>query len=242
MLFPRYGLEDLVENADLIFARDDISFDYITDIDGKKDHIRIAPDFTCLLDGKVPEWFDPAENRICIIPNHRMLEKTSAGDSAGYVSFLSKCCGYLNERGEKPFFLIHEGEKDMAIANRVIDDLGSDIPVIIEDDPLMIKGILGKCYCVIGSRFHGLVSSLSQGVPALAVGWSHKYEMLFRDYGITDGLMKVSYADNEIESSIDRLINQESHDKLSADLLAEAGKQKTLTNEMWESVISVLRG
>ena len=106
----------------------------------------------------------------------------------------------------------------------------------------MIKGILGKCFCVIGSRFHGLVSSLSQGVPALAAGWSHKYEMLFRDYGITDGLMNVRYADNEIESSIDRLINKESHDKLSAGLLEEAGKQKTLTNEMWESVFSVLHG
>ncbi len=236
----RDSMKQIAENADLIFVRDKISYDYLTGIDGEKDHIRIAPDFTCLLDGKVPEWFDANTHRFCIIPNYRMLEKTSAGDSAGYMLFLGKCCRYLQERGEKPFFLIHEGRKDLAIAKAINDDLGVDIPVISEDDPLVIKGILGECYGVIGSRYHGLVSSLSQGIPALAVGWSHKYEMLFGDYRFADGLLKVTASDGEIESAIDRLIDRQSHDALSAGLLEEAQKQKVLTNKMWESVFSVL--
>ena len=236
----RESMRCIAENADLIFARDEISYNYMADIAGEKEHIRIAPDFTCLLDGNAPEWFDPHESRFCIIPNHRMLEKTSASDSAGYVSFLGKCCRYLHECGEKPFFLIHEGEKDLAIAKGIIDDLGFDIPILTEDDPLVLKGILGECYGVIGSRFHGLVSSLSQGIPSLAVGWSHKYEMLFRDYGFPDGLLSVTATDPEIESRINLLINKQSHNTLSTGLLTEAQKQKALTRGMWESVFSVL--
>lgn len=237
----RDSMKYIADNADLIYTRDETSYKYLVDIVGEKEYIRTAPDFTCLLDGKAPEWFDPHKNRFCIIPNHRMLEKTSARDSAGYIPFMGKCCRYLHERGEKPFFLIHEGKKDLAIAKGVIYDLGFDIPVITESDPLMIKGILGKCHGVIGSRFHGLVSSLSQGIPALAVGWSHKYEMLFRDYGFTDGLLDVTAPDGEIENRIDLLVDRQSHDTLSADLLKEAQRQKELTSRMWESVFSVLK-
>ncbi len=236
----RSSMRYIAEHADLIFARDEISYNYLADIVGEKEHIRIAPDFTCLLDGNAPEWFDRHKNRFCIIPNHRMLEKTSARDAAGYVSFLSKCCRYLHDRDQKPFFLIHESDRDLEIARSVIDDLGIDIKVIVEGDPLMIKGILGRCHGVISSRFHGLVSSLSQGVPALTVGWSHKYEMLFRDYRFTDGLLSITAPDREIESRIDRLIDKDSHDKLSAGLIEEAQKQKDLSIRMWDSVFSVL--
>ena len=238
----RESMRQIADNADLIYARDESSYNYLVDIVGEKEHIRTAPDFTCLLDSKVPEWFDPHDNRFCIIPNHRMLEKTSTRESADYVPFLGKCCRYLHKREEKPFFLIHEGRKDLAIARGIIDELGSDIPVITESDPLMIKGILGKCHGVIGSRYHGLVSSLSQGIPSLAVGWSHKYEMLFRDYGFTDGLLDVTSPDGEIENSIDLLIDSQSRDALSAGLLQESLKQKSLTDGMWESVFSVLDG
>ena len=33
---------------------------------------------------------------------------------------------------------------------------------------LIIKGVLGECYGVIGSRFHGLVESLAAGTPVVS--------------------------------------------------------------------------
>ncbi len=99
----------------------------------------------------------------------------------------------LQQRDEKPFFLVHESRNDRAIAERVSARLGG-VPIVEESDPLAIKGILGACKASVGSRFHGLVSALSQGVPALAVGWSHKYRMLFRDYGFEQGMSKLPRA------------------------------------------------
>jgi colanic acid/amylovoran biosynthesis protein len=234
------SMKRIMDNADLIFARDDASFDYLTALSGNTDNLRKAPDFTCLLEGKAPGWFDPETHRFCLIPNHRMLEKTSLEEAATYEEFLRKCCRILLHLGEKPFFLIHEGNKDLSIAERVNSSLGSAIPVVSEDDPVALKGIIGESRGVIGSRYHGLVSALSQGVPALAAGWSHKYEMLFRDYGFPEGLIGVTSEDAGLEKSIGRLLDPEKRAGLRSCLLEASIRQKELTTGMWDSVFELL--
>src|SRR5690606_22797023 len=47
-----------------------------------------------------------------------------------------------------------------------------------------IKGAIANCDLVIGSRFHALIAALSQGIPAAALGWSHKYAELLQSFGL----------------------------------------------------------
>jgi len=237
----RSSMREILESADLVFARDDVSYGYLAEISGERENLRAAPDFTCLLDGRVPDWFDTAEHRFCIIPNHRMLEKTTEGEAAGYAPFLGRCCRRILERGEKPFFLIHEGKRDLDIAAVVNAGLGKGIPVIVEDDPLAIKGAIGKCLGVIGSRYHGLVSSLSQGVPAIAAGWSHKYDMLFRDYRLDNGLLEVNVPDDMIDGAVDRLLDPGVRDETRSVLIEAAAGQKEEASRMWDGVFELLR-
>jgi polysaccharide pyruvyl transferase WcaK-like protein len=229
-----------VDNVDLMFPRDPISYRHLTEVVGERPNIRIAPDFTNLIQGIVPDYFDSDKNRFCLVPNYRMIDKTPQEQSQAYTLFMIRSARYLLEKDQKPFVLVHEGEKDMMLARQITEGSGGDLPIIREAHPLKIKGILGACQGTIGSRFHGLVSALSQGVPSLATGWSHKYRMLFIDYGFEDGLLDVMEEDEAIRRKIDLIIEPVSRPKIQEEITARSNELKKQVEEMWDTVFEVL--
>lgn len=232
---------DSIKNIDLIFARDEESYGFLTSVGGnEKSNIKLAPDFTNLLSGVVPSSFDKNIHNFCVIPNSNMQEKTAKDQQDRYIPFMVESIRYLLEIGEKPFLLIHEGKNDLNLANLINESLDFNVPIITETDPLKIKGIIGACKGTIGSRFHGLVSALSQAVPALATGWSHKYEMLFQDYEYKEGLLKVNITNEELHRSIDIITNVKSQVQIKEKLERNSRRLKQLSNEMWEQVFSVI--
>lgn len=226
-------------NADLIFPRESDSYSYLTRLVGEQDKIKLYPDFTNLVEGTLPVGYDPSDKRIAIVPNYRMVDKTAPTDSQAYLPFLVKSAKYLVEKGLQPFILVHEGVNDQMLADKVSAAVGG-IPVVKVTDPLHIKGILGACDATIGSRFHGLVSALSQGVPSLATGWSHKYQRLFEDYGFSEGLISVKDAETVLYNKIDLLIEPVSAQPLREMLTNRSAELKKQSEEMWEKVFSVI--
>ena len=229
-----------VDNLDLAFARDPVSYQHLTQVVGERSTIRIAPDFTNILEGIVPQYFDAENHRLCFVPNYRMIDKTPRDQSEAYLPFMIKCAQYCLKKNLKPFILIHEGPNDLMLAQHISDGVGGNLPIIQESHPLKIKGILGACQGTIGSRFHGLVSALSQGVPSLATGWSHKYKMLFHDYSFDDGLLDVMADDEEIFKKIDMITEGDSKEEIISRITVKSEELKKLTNDMWETVFNVL--
>ena len=45
-----------------------------------------------------------------------------------------------------------------------------------EMDAEEIRAYIGKCRCLVASRFHAMIGALEMKVPVLLVGWSHKYQ------------------------------------------------------------------
>ena len=235
----REAVKAFVDNCDLIFAREQVSYDYLTEIVGERDNIKLAPDFTNLITGVVPEYFNPDEHQVCLVPNCRMLDKTNDSIAKGYAPFLQRAAKMLVERGAKPFLLIHEGEGDARLAEQVSQAVGG-LPILRETDPLAIKGILGACRGTLGSRFHGLVSALSQGVPSLATGWSHKYQMLFADYGFSEGVLDINLSDEELSNALDYLTEPAQMQALSMRLKASADELKSRSRAMWSEVFELI--
>ncbi len=234
------ALISVADDADLIFARERISYDHLTAVVGERENIKIAPDFTNLIEGIVPPNFDCDNNRFCIVPNYRMIDKTKKEVSEAYVPFLIKCAQYLLEKKQKPFVLIHESKKDLSIAEKLRTSVGDHLPIVTEENPLFIKGMLGVCAGTMGSRYHGLVSALSQGIPAIGTGWSHKYQKLFEDYGYREGLIDVRAQDKEVFKHIDRIINMDTGEQLKNDLLTKAGVLKNHSEKMWQDVFQIM--
>lgn len=234
------SMKIITDHAEIIYARDKISYDHITSVVGKQPHIQMAADFTNLVDGIIPETFNPQNESICIIPNDRMLKKTSHQESDSYLAFLTTCIDYLQKNGKHSFFLIHEGTDDHNIAESINKMLSKAIPVLIESDPIKIKGIIGSCHATIGSRYHGLVSALSQGIPSLATGWSHKYAMLFDDYQFPEGLLNATASRIEIIEKIDFILNKKTYNEIKTKLNTHAKRLKIQSSDMWENVVDIL--
>lgn len=94
---------------------------------------------------------------------------------------------------------------------------------LIEDleDAVMARALIGCCRVFVGCRFHSVVGALSMGVPAIALGWSHKYAELLEDFGLRQ--FALDAAEISAENLIVRLeaIDQDcemrrSHVRLSA--------------------------
>jgi polysaccharide pyruvyl transferase WcaK-like protein len=230
----------VVNNADLVFARDDVSYKYVTEVVGERENVLKAPDFTNLLPGITPADPERFHGRFCLVPNCRMIDKTSDDQSTRYTFFCAECIKSLVEFGHRPFILIHGGSQDLRLAQKIMSESNEEIEIIKETDALKIKGILGLCKGAISSRYHGLVSALSQGVPSLASGWSHKYEMLFKEYSIPDGCLSVSIEPKALKEQIQRITNDNSRKEIIAKITKASNMLKEQTEQMWQKVFSVI--
>ena len=134
---------------------------------------------------------------------------------------------------------MHEGADDERLAEGVSGDCGG-IPIIREQNALAIKGILGACRAVVASRFHALVSALSQGVPSVATGWSHKYAELFSDYGFPEGVMSTDDGEERIEEMMGRITDATTAGDIAATLQRESARLKERSREMWSAVEDVI--
>ncbi len=210
------NMRRIITASNLIYARDQISLQALKAIAPGQEKIHLAPDFTVLFEGVVPEYYNREKHRICIVPNTRMLDKTgSAGD---YIALIRKGITYFQDHGMTPFFLIHGGEEDLRLADEINRQLSSTIEIVNESDPYLIKGMIKSAAGVFGSRFHSLASALYSGTVAIGTGWSHKYEQLFKGFSFADGLLDLKTDDDVLYRRLDLIVKPELRDAASRKL------------------------
>ena len=120
----------IVSYVDLIFARDNISYQNLIKVVGERPNIKEAPDFTNVLMGNLPGDFDIKNNKFCIIPNYRMIDKTTKEESQAYLPLLIKCAYYLLENNIRPFILVHGGKDDLNLAQKISGAVGGKLSII----------------------------------------------------------------------------------------------------------------
>lgn len=224
----------VLKAATLVYARDRISFDHAKRAWPEAANLRMAPDFTNLVKPLTPEEIG-ALNRACIVPNQRMIEKAATREQAGaYVPLLAQAVQAVEAHGVEPVLLVH-GAHDASLVEAVQAHVGRTLPVIKETDPVRIKAELGRSRLVIASRFHALVSALTQGVPAIATSWSHKYEMLFEDYGCPELVLSVSATEEQVRAAVDRTLGAD-RPALVERLCDRADGIVAQAKAMWEEV------
>lgn len=234
----RNAFARVVDAADLVFARDDVSMKHSQEAAGNPSHLRQSPDFTNLVTPNCTVDSDTS-SRATIVPNQRMVEKAETQEKAeAYVPLMGACIEAVEEQNLEPVLLLHERDDD-ELASDIREHVGRDIPVRQKTDPVALKRFLGESHLVVGSRFHALVGALSQGVPAIGTSWSHKYEMLFEEYACPDMLLSVPARKERVDACVAGATGNQRAEL--TDRIRKAGSQlRQATRDMWQAVDSVV--
>ncbi|MCG7566510.1 polysaccharide pyruvyl transferase family protein [Pseudoalteromonas sp. CnMc7-15] len=236
----QHAAKQAFSQARLIFAREHTSLGYVQQLVGKDaQHLFLAPDFTNLLAADTSEA--TTKGRFLIIPNSKMLSEKNSDTrwQATYQPLLSKLGSALVGMGEEVAVLNHSGREDKALCQQLAKQIGN-VEVITPNSAIAVKRHIGDARAVICSRFHGCVSALSQGVPCLATGWSHKYQELFAEYGCSEYLLAPNKTPDYIRQQLGLLTHPPA--LTQAQLTANAEQYKQQSEAMWRQVLEVLNG
>lgn len=228
----------IIEHSDLIYARDDQSFNALKLINNSS-VIRQSPDFTVLFVGETPHYYHPSIHQVCIVPNQRVIDKSM--EATSYSQLLTKAITYVKDAGLSPYFLILGGKEDELLAQRINARLPTPIPLINEPNPKYIKGLIKSSLGLIGSRYHGIASALYSGTVAIGIGWSHKYDRLFSEMSFSEGLINNIWSDEEIlMDRLQMIIDRDRREEKAQHLLAIAQIHQQQARQMFAEVSACL--
>ncbi len=228
--------------AALVCAREPQSKQHLAALhDELDDRVQVFPDFTMQLAGDVSAAGRHGVDRgtALLVPNQMMRSEYNPEPAwrSGYDSLILSIGRQLAQDGWRVRVLNHEGRSDEAVCHLLAESLATG-PVIVEPDPLALKGTLGAAGLVVCSRYHGCVSALAQGVPCLGTAWSHKYAALFEDFAAGEFLLQ-DCDEQQASKMLSRLLEQRL--ALPRQL---AGRREVLTarsEQMWQQAIEILR-
>ena len=219
--------------AELIMARDPDSERFAKSLLVSEEKIRLFGDFTDGIGGYLPPSEAHLRGRVPIVANYNIGSRGPSSASHQYVQTLCAIVDAVRAQGLEPIGLPHGGGRDAEVLAEVSERCGG-LEVVRGLDGVAQKGLIAAAPYIVSGRFHAVVSALSQGVPALIHGWSHKYVWLARDYDaeslVQDPLASVSANVEAIRGMQDPILRQR--------IAARATMRERETEQMWDTVRS----
>lgn len=219
--------------CNLIFAREKVSYNYLLKANANEKKVKLSCDFTFKTKGSLIKEFNHLKNAVAIIPNKKMI--SHGGDNKdGYIKLFVSIIQVLISKGEKVFFLNHESAGDYELANILNAKFNNEFDIVSGISAKDVKQVIGNSKMVISSRFHGVASSLSQGVPCLATSWNHKYEMLFNNFNQTNKILNSNKSIDDNLIILDDVFNN--YSEIRTELKSRKKPLLDQINLMWDLI------
>jgi polysaccharide pyruvyl transferase WcaK-like protein len=238
----RSAFRKVIDNASLIFARDRKSYEYVVELASDPNKVLRAPDITLFYPSFSNNEVQLHSDYICIVPNIRMMDQGKQQWSEKYEVYLTLIAQEIINRGLHVRIVVYDASgHDLTIARTIFSKVASScVTIVDEQDPVALKQVIGGSLMIIGSRYHSLIAAFSKKVPAIALGWAHKYETLFEDFGCEQFLVSSETPIEAVLESVHHLID-EGVNMSYRHQIAERFQRMFLVNQkMWKRVSEVL--
>jgi len=198
---------DMIRWSPLVCVRDQQSLSYVKELLGWQDgSVRLTPDVAFSFQPEPPEVGEKLIRElhvgkggsplIGIVPNMRVYERMpgSARENR-YVQLMADVIQWAWRLGASALLIPHEisfakdPQDDRFLCRLIKDEVGDGGPVAVLDGMYSaseIKSVIGCIDLLVSSRFHSIVAALSCRIPAVVLGWSHKYVELMRSVDMED--------------------------------------------------------
>jgi polysaccharide pyruvyl transferase WcaK-like protein len=198
----------ILKRANTIYSRDRDSLRYVKNLLGantKNGKVQFASDVAFVLDSRKPPDFDASplskisENTTVVgfnisglLFNGGYTQDNMFGLKTDYRTLIPAVIHMLLENKDVVVLLVphvfppagYEVESDPNACLKVYQQLKQKYPgrifLVGKYDQGEMKHIIGLCDFFIGSRMHSCIAALSQGIPAVGLAYSKKFEGVFR--------------------------------------------------------------
>jgi colanic acid/amylovoran biosynthesis protein len=81
--------------------------------------------------------------------------------------------------------------------------------VFLDEDllPTELRALIGMSEVQVTSRFHAMISSLTEATPPLVIGWSHKYAEILDPFGLGEVAMTYDDLSGSADEVVDRTLD-----------------------------------
>jgi hypothetical protein len=187
--WPRLG--QLTRGA-IVFARDQISLEYINEALGSE-RATLCPDLALMCRSEEAAAGADLLHKLGIsirdpilglIPNARCIEAgvTPLDDPSVYHRHLERVVAWSRRNGYQVIGISHmvDTDRDRQLL------IGLDVPVVETNDPTTVRSVIANLSLAVCSRYHSLVNCLVHSIPAVSLGWQHKYKGLMQYFSLSE--------------------------------------------------------
>lgn len=128
------------------------------------------------------------ESSVGIIPNARVFERLDPGS---FFRIYDEAIAVVREQGRTALLLWYSAE-DRLLCEKIyeMNRGGGGIELMSHDlNTIETEHVISQLDFIVTSRFHSIVHAYRNGVPAVALGWAHKYESLLEAFGQMDYML-----------------------------------------------------
>jgi polysaccharide pyruvyl transferase WcaK-like protein len=198
----------ILSRASIVYSRDLAGIEYVNTLLNNRQNgkVRFAPDVAFVLDAQEPRYLDiePSagirkQNSIVVglnisglLFNGGYTRDNMFGLKTDYQQLIYKIIELLLKHDNVVVLLIPhvfpeagcEVESDPDACSKVFQEMGEKYKGRIflvkgQYNHNEVKGIIGKCDFLIGSRMHACIAALSQNIPAVGIAYSKKFHGVF---------------------------------------------------------------